>query len=256
MTLCLVCVVQVSQGGTAAADALLLSGPTLSIGSTDLYYSSISQQDTLDGGGGLSSAADTAAAYGLIEVDPDDTDVDINSHLDTRPVCRFFLSETGCRNGWRCLFKHSRPACRFFLSRDGCRFGASCRFDHGEPVYNHTKLLSKAATAADASPSHQPGSSDQGLTFDWDTVPGSGPYQSVLLSSDVGEGHNVLLLGEGDFSFTAALVRRRAETAGGTAGQGLVSTSYEQQQQLHQTYPGGALKNRVKALTAAGETLN
>ncbi|KAL4572119.1 hypothetical protein LXL04_018888 [Taraxacum kok-saghyz] len=47
--------------------------------------------------------------------------------------CRFFLNGT-CNKGDQCLYAHSldakKPVCKFFLSLQGCRNGNSCYFSH------------------------------------------------------------------------------------------------------------------------------
>jgi hypothetical protein len=79
------------------------------------------------------------------------------------------------------------------------------------------------------------------------------------VKSSSSSGGLILLLGEGDFSFTAALLKRRAAArpadaaAGASLGHGILATSYEQQQGLRRIYAGRALETRLQQLEAAGE---
>lgn len=187
------------------------------------------------------SATSDAAAYGLIEVDTSD----LNSSSDPRPACRFFLSAGGCRNGWKCVFKHTRPACVFYSSRSGCKYGSSCRFLHDSGSSGDS---TSGQTAVGLGSSLQ--AQQQGLTFDWG-VTAPGIYSDTLVPADTSQGL-VLLLGEGDFTFTAALLKQRAAAGVAATGDGIVATSYEQQAQLQQIYPGSVLRERLKQLTAAG----
>ena len=71
-------------------------------------------------------------------------------------VCKFFISEKGCKNGMRCVYKHDLEQaptkgrhklriCRFFQSRRGCSNGAKCMFLHqnekGETVVSHSVCI-------------------------------------------------------------------------------------------------------------------
>jgi hypothetical protein len=89
-------------------------------------------------------------------------------------------------------------------------------------------------------------------------------YEAELISSSSNSSSDsglILLLGEGDFSFTASLLKRRAAAkpaataADGALGCGIVATSYETQQWLRRNHPGRALEARLQQLEPAGEHL-
>lgn len=238
---------QVSQAGSAVADASLLSAAD----DIELYKadSHNTQRHPVAVDNNSTAAAlytpPDAAAYGLIEVDPVDTTT--SSEQDIRPVCRFFLSAGGCRNGWKCAFKHTQPTCVFFNSHTGCKYGAACRFLHDVSASNDDVCQHAAANGSTPQQQQQ----QLGLLFDWDATSPS-TYDDVLVSAGGAGQGLLLLLGEGDFSFTAALLRRRSGSDA-AAGVGVAATSYEQQEQLQQIYPGAVLRERLQHLTALGE---
>jgi hypothetical protein len=263
---------QVFKAGTAAADAELLQ---LQGHGSSKWHSN---------GTSGSAAGGAVNEYGLIEVDVDTDEAEDfytaaaaaeqqqqqqhSSYEDEEeafPVCKFFLSSSGCRKGQRCAFRHARPTCRFFLLRSGCMYGAACRFLHHTPSSNDGSSSGSVFSAGVDTASPQKDQEEQGLTFDWSSSSAAGlpaAYEAELISSSSSESSDsglILLLGEGDFSFTASLLKRRAAArpaaaaADGALGRGIVASSYEQQQGLRRIYPGRALEARLQQLEAAGE---
>lgn len=274
---------QVFEAGTAAADAGLLmlnnnsnsciNGHSCDNSSSGIYTWTCEAQSAAE----TAPTASAAEELGLIEVDPDEQDY--NSFLDHKaadensaPLCRFFMSSSGCRRGAACVFRHVRPPCRFFLSRSGCKYGADCRFLHHTP----SSTNSSSGEVDSSSSSDSAEDQQQGLAFDWGrhtagaAATTAAAYEAELIrnnnggsgsqqDSSGGEGM-ILLLGEGDFSFTAALLKKRqaARAAAGVVapagqlGAGLVATSYETQGSLRKIYTGRALADRLDQLQAAG----
>ncbi|KAG0500091.1 hypothetical protein HPP92_000163 [Vanilla planifolia] len=64
------------------------------------------------------------------EIQNEDVNSAVSNFTETT-MCKFFLNG-GCRRGEECYFSHSlqakRPLCKFFLSFQGCRNGDSCVF--------------------------------------------------------------------------------------------------------------------------------
>ncbi|WIA10278.1 hypothetical protein OEZ85_010473 [Tetradesmus obliquus] len=115
---------QVFQAGTAAADAQLLQlqDSSSSSSSSNAWHSN-----------GASAGRGIVSEFGLKEVDVDADGDQEEAYLsaaeqqqeaadDATPVCKFFISSSGCRFGSQCNFRHAQPTCRFFLSRSGCMY--------------------------------------------------------------------------------------------------------------------------------------
>jgi hypothetical protein len=151
-------------------------------------------------------------------------------------------------------------------------YGAACRFLHHTPSSNDGSssgsVLGSGVDTASPQKDQEQQQQEQGLTFDWSSSSAAGmpaAYEAELISSssssssDNSDNSFILLLGEGDFSFTASLLKRRAAArpaaaaAGDALGRGIVASSYEQQQGLRRIYPGRALEARLQQLEAAGE---
>jgi hypothetical protein len=277
---------QVFKAGTAAADAQLLQ-----LQAND-SSSSCSKEWHGNGTSGAAEAGKGAVnEYGFIEVEEDagypedyytgaaagQQQQQYSGYEDVEeaaPVCKFFLSSSGCRRGQRCAFRHARPTCRFFLSRSGCMYGAACRFLHHTPSSDGSSshgsgLELGVDTASPQKDQEQQQQQEQGLAFDWGSSRAAGmpaAYEEELINGSSSSGGSsssdsglILLLGEGDFSFTASLLRRRtaarpaaAADCDGLLGRGIVASSYEQQQGLRGIYPGRALEARLQQLEAAG----
>jgi hypothetical protein len=167
---------QVFKAGTAATDAQLLQLQDSS-NSSSMWHSN-----------GASAGQGAVSEYGLIEVDIDAEGAEEAHRVaaeqqqqqqyrryedtdDAIPVCKFFVSSTGCRRGVRCAFRHARPTCRFFLSRSGCMYGAACRFLHHTPGSSSSggSSSSSMSPGGDTTRTSDDQQSQQGLTFDWDS---------------------------------------------------------------------------------------
>ena len=252
LPLLLLCPLQVSCAGTAEADNRLLQTRLASI-----------QQHSSSGGSSFgsmySSSSDALARLGAL---PD-------SGLGG-PVCKYFLAGS-CGRGSACPFRHARPVCKFFLSRTGCIYGSSCRFLHG------TDSSSSASDVETSQLQEQGGTA--GLWFDW--LPDSSTtthsskkggrqaskqtstsaqgrvveaYQEELLSQPPdgsSSSNDIVLLGEGDFTFTSALVAARQ--AAGLSCSSITATVLETDvNKLLVLYPRTQLSTRMLQLMAAG----
>jgi hypothetical protein len=262
LLLLLLCSLQVSCGGTAEADNRLLQTRLLSI----QQHSSSSDLTSNGSFGSMYSSSSGAAARlgGLV-------DSGIGG-----PVCKYYLAGS-CGKGSACPFRHARPVCKFFLSRTGCIYGSSCRFLHGTDS-------SSSASDADALQLQEQGGAAS-LWFDW--LPDSSStthnskkgsrqaskqtstsaqgtvveaYREELLSqapdggssnSGSGSGSDIVLLGEGDFTFTSALVSARQ--AAGLSCSSITATVLESDvNKLLVLYPRTQLLTRMLQLMAAG----
>lgn len=47
--------------------------------------------------------------------------------METKKICAFYSSSTGCRNGKNCKFEHldgqKKEPCKFFNTSTGCKYG-------------------------------------------------------------------------------------------------------------------------------------
>ena len=123
--------------------------------------------------------------------------------------------------GDSCSFRHITleherpPNCPFYFAAGGCRFGSSCRFSHPRvEVFNELRLASKI-------------------------VAGQPAYQSALASQRI-KGRslrhllhekNVMLVGEGDFSFALALASALPRPAR------LLASGLDDEEAMVQKYP-------------------
>jgi hypothetical protein len=113
----------------------------------------------------------------------------------------------------------------------------------------------------------------QGLAFEWPSngssqVQEPSAYHWALLGiprASTGWEHgkacrsdcssrSVVLLGEGDFSFTAAVLQKRSQNCSSSSNYKLISSSYEKEDQLLRIYPGSAVLQRLTRIAAAGES--
>ncbi|KAL4443764.1 hypothetical protein ABPG75_011501 [Micractinium tetrahymenae] len=138
--------------------------------------------------------------------------------------------------------RRAREVCRFFLTPKGCAYGLDCRFSHDAAV-----ALSPDMLAALRRPVTFPGSAggEGGL------LP---PADSAARLFDFGAGDTVLLLGEGDLSFTEALLG--CSRLSGHGAPRLVASTQLGRRQLLEAYPASscaARLARLEAAAAAGE---
>ncbi|WOL18448.1 hypothetical protein Cni_G27243 [Canna indica] len=70
-------------------------------------------------------------------------------------LCKFFMNGT-CNRGNQCLFSHSlqaqRPLCRFFHTFQGCRNGDACFFSHDDNLYSARAAASTLCVQEEAYP--------------------------------------------------------------------------------------------------------
>ncbi|KAL4422052.1 hypothetical protein ABPG77_004868 [Micractinium sp. CCAP 211/92] len=130
-----------------------------------------------------------------------------------------------------------RKVCRFFLTPRGCSYGLDCRFSHDAAA-----ALSPGMLALLRRPVAFPGSAG----------PRGGPSPSAAGTArlfDFGGGNTVLLLGEGDLSFTEALRGRSGRSGRGTPC--IVASVQLGRRELLEAYPGSTLVQRLSRLEAA-----
>jgi HrpA-like RNA helicase len=131
--------------------------------------------------------------------------LDMFANMDDRRLCTYHFAG-GCTRGSSCQFRHTlkpgeqRPICKFFGTPQGCRFGDSCRMPHGDA--NSPDTVIREAVASVAAENRLADQVSVGGGTAGTTAASSNrntSYRSRLA------GKQVVLLGEGDFSFAAAI---------------------------------------------------
>jgi len=252
-----VMLLQVSRAGTAEADAQLLQVRLSSIQKHCPSSSSSSSSSTASLGGFSSPSSS-----GLMQVGASDDGT-------TGPVCKYFLAGS-CSRGDSCTFRHTRPICKFYLSRTGCVYGSSCRFLHGsDGTAEQQQAAARAGLSFDWPADAAANSSRRGVRGSSKTVDAAaapaGPeaYLTELLSPSLGTSSSssssisgrtapeIVLVGEGDFSFTLALAAVR-EAARLSSSCVMATVLERNEQQLGEVYPGTRMSRRCLDLLAAG----
>jgi hypothetical protein len=154
--------------------------------------------------------------------------------LSKRPQCKFYILGT-CTRGTSCPFSHSSSArrehCRYFMSPSGCRYGNSCAYLH--EVIQGADFLSDncAVEFEEVIPS------TQALI---DLIPSNTAYCNGFLYK---ERFQILLLGEGDFSFAQSLADHVEPTR-------IIATSLDKKENALLKMP--SLQRRLHQLLDAG----
>lgn len=78
-------------------------------------------------------------------------DIPKQTSKESQTVCKFFISDKGCKNGMQCVYKHDMEqnssrgkhklrVCRFFQSRSGCSNGQHCKYMHQSDAGGHKQV--------------------------------------------------------------------------------------------------------------------
>ena len=149
----------------------------------------------------LKDSANRVMEHGTLPSPPEATDF----VRDTRKLCNFHFAG-GCTRS-NCTFRHALqpgetpPLCKFFNTPQGCRFGDSCRMPHGDVgAAGDTAREALSSVAAEQRLANQIGASVLLERSIPTTARSSSDGYRSRLTNKV-----VVLLGEGDFSFAAAI---------------------------------------------------
>ena len=169
-------------------------------------------------------------------------------------VARCFFLERGCCTVRNCPFDHgvarqaqavdTRPLCKFALVGK-CRFGASCRFRHPdtEPAKNDNPevamLQEQVQAGLGSQMPHFVKADTVGAVADGDFPNCYGAPQYIQPES------NLLLIGEGDFSFAACLstLSKQAQRDGSRP---IIATSVKTEADVLQAHPTSAAQSIAK----------
>lgn len=180
------------------------------------------------------------------------------SELESGPEGPCYFFRRGCCSVNACPYSHynaadTRPMCRFALSGQ-CKFGARCRNRH--PVVAASADENEEVTRLQQHVQEGLGSNmRQYVGAEVAGVIDSGPLANCKPPPDFTAFRSVLLLGEGDFTFAAALASAASQSASRGQSARIVATSLQSEAEVRTSHPKRASEALAALASAGGLTL-